>query len=374
MRALRGSAWQCRIKFALASVAAACFAAASSAEAQSWPRSGGETNNPQCLQASALAKAAFQSTNSWLSWPFDAPQGLGSTVVLRRPDKSGGLTSETKAFTSTSLDMLPTILWWQDQPRDGKRIAVIDQPFNWRGDTYSLYVLNAEASPVDLVGDFQTPDQTKRTYKPAIENSWNPPLVLTDDKTGVSWFIDMGEPYEILADWRVGTVSDGILRFPCTISFRPNTKSMLSLMPKPAQRLATLLDSTLGSGRNEGTLQPTATIRLDVADGWANASLRPWALADPPYNTREEVDDGLEQWASASVARAAIYENIRRQFRRTEEALTAYYQRRFNLPPAVAREMGNYVTDFMYREDFVFHSTGMDSQQSLSNPWPVQLR
>lgn len=267
---------------------------------------------------------------------------------------------------------MPTTLWWQEQARDGKRIAVIDQPFNWRGDTYSLYVLGAEASPVDLVGDFQTGDETNRIYKPVIKNSWNPPLVLTDDNSGVSWFIDMGEPYQILDEWRIGTVSEGVVRFPCTIRFRPNVKSMLSLMPGAAQRFAALLDSTLGSGRDEGTLQPTATIRLDVGEGWANASLRPWALVDPPYNTREEVDDGLAHWASGSAAGAAIYRNIRRQFPRTEEALTVYYQRRFKLPPAEAREMGTYVADFMYREDFVFHHSG--SQQSPANPWPVQLR
>ena len=332
----------------------------------------GDTNNPQCVQAEALARVAFHSTNSWLFWPVEIPQGLGSTVILRRLEKDGGVTSDTKAFASTSLDTLPTILWWQDQARDGKRIAVIGQPFNWRGDTYSLYVLGAQASPVDLVGDFQSADETNHIYKPVIKNSWNPPLILSDDNSGVGWFIDMGEPDEILADWRVGTVSEGVVRFPCSIRFRPNVKSMLSLMPGAVRRFAALLDSTFGSGRDEGTLQPTATISLDVGEGWANASLRPWALIDTPYNTRGEVDDGLAQWASGSAARAAIYGNIRRQFPRTEGALTHYYRRRFNLPPAEAREMGTYIADFMYREDFVFHRT--NNQRSPANPWPVQLR
>lgn len=108
MRAVRGGARlsHAQFRFAVSCVAVACFVTASSAEAQSWPRSAGDTSNPQCVQAGALARAAFQSTNSWLFWPIDIPQGLGSTVILRRREKDGGVTSETKGFTADIVGYL----------------------------------------------------------------------------------------------------------------------------------------------------------------------------------------------------------------------------------------------------------------------------
>ena len=351
-------------------------------EADASPRLVGETSDRQCVQAYRLAIAAFQSTNAALFWPIDAPDGLGSTISLDRADKdiSGGdgIDNDTEVFSNVSASVpnsRPLTIYWQDRPRNGKRIAVIDQPFNWEGDWYSIYLIGAEVSSKALAEDIQTADEASRSYKPILAERWNPPLVLTDDKSGASWFIDVGEPYQALADWRVYTVNGGVARSPCHISFRPNVESTLSLMPEPVQRFAAALDSTLGPGRDEGTLQPTARIRLAVALGWANASLRPWALTDGPYNTREEVDEGLKQWAFESVKRKVIFNDIRRQYAGARDALTQYYQRRFKLQPSAARDMAAYATDMMYRQYFVFpRPDNGNPAKSAKNPWPTQLR
>jgi hypothetical protein len=147
-------------------------------------------------------------------------------------------------------------------------------------------------------------------------------------------------------------------------------------MSRAVQRLANLLDSTLGSGDNEGTLHPTARIRLDVAEDWANASLRPWALVDMPYNSREDVDGALKGWSLASTARSKIYGDIVEQMPQAEKALAKYYQKQFKLPPALAHQMGLYVTDFIYRDYFVFPRGEISNNgpETANNPWPVDLR
>jgi hypothetical protein len=351
-------------------------------KADAWPRLAGETSDRQCVQAYRLAAAAFQSTDASLFGPFEPPDGLVSTISLDRTEKDisagGGVDNDTDVFLNISAPV-PTggalTIFWQDRPRNGKRIAVVDQPFNWEGDWYSTYLIGAEASSKDLAKDIQTADEAARKYKPILADRWNPPLVLTDDKSGASWFIDVGEPYQALADWRVYTVNGGVARSPCRISFRPNVESTVSLMPEPVQRFAALLDSVLGSGRNEGTLQPTARNRIVVALGWANASLRPWALTDGPYNTRQEVDEGLKQWAFGSAKRKTVYDDIRRQYAGARDALAQYYEHRFKLQPQATREMAAYVIDMMYRQYFVFHRPGNGNPaKSAKNPWPKQLR
>jgi hypothetical protein len=349
-------------------------------KAQAWPRIAGETNNRQCLQAYRLATTAVQSTNAWLFWPTDPPRGLGSKLSLRRAERdiSGGhgLVNDSELFSTNSASDAPgapTTIFWQLRPGDGKRIAVVDQPFNWQGDTYTIYVLSADVTPDELANDSRAADEDQR-YKPVVGRSWNPPLVLIDDESATSWFLDVGEPYQILADWRVYTVNGGVTRSPCTVSFHPNMKSAVSLLPRPVQRFAALLDSTLGSGQNEGTLHPTARLRLQIAEAWANASLRPWALVDAPYNTREQVDEGLMEWARLSTQRAEIHENIRRQYPGATKAFTRYYQIRFRLPLQTARAIAAYVTDLMYRSYFVFHrDVKRADAEAPKNPWPAQL-
>jgi hypothetical protein len=351
-------------------------------KADAWPRLAGETSDPHCVQAYRLATAAFRSTDASLFGPFEPPDGLGSTISLDRTEKDisagGGVDNDTNVFSNISAPV-PTggalTIFWQDRPRNGKRIAVVDRPFNWQGDWYSIYLIGAEASSKDLAKDLETADEASRKYKPILADRWNPPLVLTDDESGASWFIDVGEPYPALADWQVYTVDAGVARSPCRISFRPNVKSTVSLMPEPVQQFAASLDSVLGSGRDEGDLHPTARIRFNVALAWANAGVRPWALTDGPYNTREEVDEGLKQWAFESTKRKAVYDDIRRQYAGARDALTEYYESRFKLQPKAARDMGAYVIDMMYRQYLVFpHPGNGNPPKSAKNPWPVELR
>jgi hypothetical protein len=361
-------------------VAFACTA--SSAEAKSWPRVTGDTSNPYCVDAGRLAKATFQSTNAMLFWPVDPPHDLESRVTLSRSGNDisggGGLTNQTEDFTQTSASDSQgnrLTIFWQQEPQRGLRLVAVDQGFNWEGDWYYLYALRPESTSDDLVKDFQTEDAAKQTFKQILRGSWNPPLVLTHDKTATTWFILMGEPFDILGAWQVYVLKDGAVQMPCTISFAPKMKSAVSLLPEAVRRLAVLLDSTLGSGDNEGTLHPTARIRLAVAEAWENATLRPWALVTKPYNDRSQVDAGLAQWAGVSVARGLIYHKIKQHMPLAEQALTQYYQTRFTLPLKIARQMGAYVTDLIYRYYYSFPGGDPNySGEPANSPWPVGLR
>ncbi len=356
---------------------------AGAATAAVWPHAFGAPSNSQCRQAYQLAAAAFKSTNASLLWPIEPPRDLGSVFSLytTAKDISGGdgLSNNPKTFSeisSTKSDGKALRVFWQDRPGNGKRIVVTDEAFNEDGDFYTTYVLNADIKSTELTKYIDSDYQTKPIYEPLLgSNRWNPPRVLTDNKTGASWLIDSGEPYQSLADWRVYTVDGGGARSSCIISFRPKAKLPVSLMPEPVRRFSNLLDAALGPGRDEGTLQPTARIRVAVAQAWANASFRPWALIDAPYNTRAEVDDGLKHWADGSVKRLAVYKAIRAQYSGAREALTNYYEHRFKLPTTTARKMGAYVADLMYREYFVLpRENKYNGAQPSQNPWPSGIR
>ena len=372
----------CRLGKTVSIVLVHTLIMSASSMARSWPRAAGETNSPICKDAYRLAEAAFRSDNAWLFWPFDMPKGVTSSIDLqrRRRDISdgNGLTSETNHFRSIlvadpdgrrNLD-----IYWESQPKDDRRLAVVDQRFNWEGDWYYVYVLRGGVTSVDLAKDLSGTDTSKQSYFPVLAASWNPPLVLTENTSGSVWFIDMGAPYQILGDWKVYTMSKDGARNSCTMSFRPDVRSTLSLLPKAAQRLAALLDSTLGSGKDEGTLQPTSRIRLDVAEQWANLALRPWALEDP-YDTRKDVDEGLRQWSLATSERASTYHEIRRQLVLTGEALGPYYEERFKLSSSVARQVALYATDLAYRSYFIFpHAGRSEDHETAGSPWPARLR
>jgi len=347
------------VKSGLAMIACGATLLAGTAKADAWPRLTGERDNPQCQQAYRLATAAFHSTNTSLAWPISAPRELGSTfsVYRRQADISGGdaLANDPKIFSRvqpTAPVGRPATVFWQIEPRDGHRLAVLDQPHSWRGDRYSIYLLDSTTPPDALLADVER--ERGRGFSPVLDEQWTPPLVLSDVRSGAVWFINPGEPYLFLPEWRIHTVEKGTLRSPCVVAFRPEMKTALSLMPEPVRRLAASLDDALGPGEGEGTLQPTARIRVTVAQAWANASLRPWALSDHVYNTREQVEEGLREWARGSSRRMAAYRAIQREYPTAELALAIYYERRFKLPSRQARERASHVADHMLRSYFVF--------------------
>jgi hypothetical protein len=99
-------------------------------------------------------------------------------------------------------------------------------------------------------------------------------------------------------------------------------------------------------------------------------ALRPWALNDRVYNTREEVDEGLRMWMYQDPSypkRYGLHTRITRQYPRAETALSEYYQTTFGMTVQDARRMATYATDLMFRKYFIFHGVG--NPLTVDNPW-----
>lgn len=131
----------------------------------------------------------------------------------------------------------------------------------------------------------------------------------------------------------------------------------------------------MGPGNDEGTLQPTARTRLDAKHVLANAGLRPWALVDGnAYNSRSEVDAGLENWAKANSSRRRLYGEILKEYPVAERSLAAYYASAYGLKPQKAQEAAAWVLDLVFRSFFVF-SNGQNYFRYdgvRTNPWPLK--
>ena len=354
--------------------------AQAAAHGHGWPQLTGDTRNPVCRQAYRLAKAAFRSPAFQLQGPFAPSPDLGSTFSVYRAeaDISGGdgLASDDKAFEAISLPENGGTLFWQRAPGGGARVAVLETHFNWQGDIYTTFVLPTSVSRDALIqGAVRDHPGREIGIEPLFGGfRWNPPLVLTDMTSGVAWIIDLGEPYEALPDWRVFAVSGGTARSPCSIAFRPKVKSTVSLSPAAVRGFAASLDEALGPDADEGTLHPTARIRIAVANGWANAHVRPWAVVTGGYNSHEEVEAGLKLWAAGSKARTGIYRPIRAQYGPAGRAMAADYAQRFGLSPRDARAAGRFVIAAMFREYFTFHREAGEPVKPEPTPWPAGKR
>jgi hypothetical protein len=188
----------------------------------------------------------------------------------------------------------------------------------------------------------------------SIAGDWRPPLVFHEKNSISIWFIDVGEPYQILADWQVYVVEPPGAKLRCTVRFRPHVKNAIDLLPNPVRQYEKLLDRTMGSGAGEGTLHQTARLRIDVAYTWANAAQRPW-VSSSPYNSREEVEAALQSWSQQGAPNAKLYRQIQHQYRIAERSLTTYYQRQFARTAPQAKALSIYMLDMALRSHYVFH-------------------
>src|SRR5262249_44941903 len=149
-------------------------------------------------QAFRLGVAAFRSSNPSLAWPLEPPQGLGSSFAVHRTqrDISGGdaLAADARIFaTVAATESARGALYWQKQAQGGARPVGADPPFNWQGDWYSVFLLDAAVSPAALRAQLAQARSDKLAFEPIIGNRWTPPLVLADEVSGALWFIDFGE-------------------------------------------------------------------------------------------------------------------------------------------------------------------------------------
>jgi len=366
-----------RITLTAASLAA-IFQFPTPGQGRSVPTLTGNTTSAQCQQALHLAESAFRSTNSSLLWPISSAASP-SKVVLRPKDRdiSGGdaLAHDSATFARfrNELNARVDILFWQTVPQAGMRFVVAETGHSWRGDNYATFYIPASISREKLLGSMEGHARAG-TIAALLEQRWNPPLFLRDSTRRVTWLIDRGEPYEIFADWAVYVPGAKGLDRPCRITFGRHNTIGLAALPGAVRTFASSLDEALGPGRDEGTLQPTARIRLNVQRQWANVSVRPWAATERPYNTLAEVHAGSAEWSRGSTARTRLLRKIQVQQVAARSALASYYRRQFGINRPTAERMSAFATDYMLRHYFVFHGGASEFGVPIKTPWPEAVR
>jgi hypothetical protein len=207
---------------------------------------------------------------------------LGATDV----DISGGdaLPEKTDHFENPFSDLTgssyPHIHWGRDITTAG-RIVITSDAFGWRGDTYSLYVLQGDVTPEQFRADLVDTNPQHR-YSPLLDRRWRTPLVFWSNTIEKPWFIVVDEPYETTGQWEVYVADRDGFKSACKIKFWPamSRAAAPAILPKEVREFANLLDQTLGDGPEQGTLQSTARLRLYSRHIWINVAYRPWALSD----------------------------------------------------------------------------------------------
>ena len=359
----------------------------------------GDNSRPECIDAMRLAAVMYKSTAKRLYAPLTIPEEMQSRFILGALKR--GISLEDAMESASEFEILPLsdrdsvylsrdAIYWSREAKGELRIVVREYPVGWRGNMYDLYLLDETVQQETFLSNI---DNTA----PVISQTWLPPPVFRQDESGTKWFIDVGEPYLILADWDVYSAKEG--RVICSIAFAPDSRGnnilarkvvMIEgllgkafhlredpavLLPKQVTALARKLDEALGPGINEGTLQPTARTRLDTKHILANAALRPWALSDDDaYNSRSEVDEGLEEWANVNRSRRRLYNEIRKEYPIAERSLTKYYESTYGLQTQKAKEVAAWTLDLIFRSFFVFTKGGAYFQRDdvRTNPWPTE--
>ncbi|MEM9045678.1 MAG: hypothetical protein AAGC81_13385 [Pseudomonadota bacterium] len=334
----------------------------------------GDQEDQRCTTAFELAQEAFHRAAPNLFWPVVRPDHPTIKAALYRNgrDISGGdgIIHDPEVFERIEPeDAGYRAVYWQRKAASNLRLVVVDQRHNWQGDWYYSFFLPEDRSKRSFFSWLsETPQEA---YSSALGvNQWNPPLVLFDAKGSSIGLIDLGHPARPLHPWTVFEAQSAPL---CTIDFLGGGAVGLDRLPRPVQRIAKLLDEALGSELNGGTLNPVGRLRANMIKRWATATNRPWALVSPPYNTRAEVDTGLEAWADVTPSRAKVQREIQKLYKPAEEALAEYYAAEFSLDPASAAEFSEYAMDILYRGHFVFRRDKPRGPDPVS-PWPQDVR
>lgn len=333
-----------------------------------WVTVSGNASAAECVDAKALAHHMFYSKAPLLYGPLTIPDTLNSTLVLGATEKdvSGGGPVSTRNETyfvhqaGSGVDVD-----WGQTTDSGMRLVLTESNRGWRGDTYSLYQVDAKLSPDEWA-------KTESSAPAILSDAWRPPLIFNRNDTHALWFIDVDQSGGPLADWGVYGYSGSQYEKLCDLKFISDKKRLMSGLPSSVLRLGALLDATLGPGNNEGTLQSTARLRGEVVRIWTNIEKRPWSLSESDvYNSRDEVDSGLSDWAERGPKAHAVYEDIKKQYPVAERALSNYFHKTFQLNPERARQLAAWALDIAMRSHYAFpNGTQYFRYDDVNtNPW-----
>ena len=331
------------------------FSVALYAEASQWPQLKQGKGEPLCTRAMELARLSFESKEPYIHEGVDLPSQSDSAYLFDS-DPQG----EIRSLYGEKLSLKDGgVLYPFDDPVSGRRLVLQIKSHSWRGDRYWLFSVDKSVSSTELLSAASADFKSLGTSY-TVSESWLPPLILWERATTHQvWTVDPGHPADFLGKWIVYALEAKGLRSICEVHFKPNVRRAEDMLPSEVKILAVLLDQTLGPGLDEGTLQPTARLRVEMGHVWANAALRPWALATP-YNDRTTVDIGLRAWAWGNPHRKQLHKRIMAQYPLAEQALARHYKNRLGYSPRKADLQAAIVLDGAFRNQFTFSNRNDD--------------
>lgn len=257
-----------------------------------------------------------------------------------------------------------------------KTFVKMQRPFNWQGDWYALYwVPTTKLS--DMVNEAQEilKEKDDLHYKVLKKDLWQQPFfIYVKNKKEIVGVIP-GPLYSPISEWNLYVPTRNGELSTCQIKFYlktdelnlRNAKRQVShvvsqLFPRKGAlcSLVKILDDMLGPGANEGTLQPTAGIRVHVCQLIVNIALRPWVIEsiDKEFGIKEKahVDKNLEKWALKNKTFLKQYQEMRRLYPLAEKELKDYYQMRFGKTADQAESLAKESLEMLYISFFHFPS------------------
>ncbi|MFD2205772.1 hypothetical protein [Kiloniella antarctica] len=332
------------------------------AEAVTWPQLNKNSSHEICAHAFEIATQKYNSNSFYLHNSLTIPASIKSNLALGPMglDLSGGdaLIADTSIFQkipkSNEDGNFTRSIYWQTETTHGLRYVINEDAFGWRGDQYTLFAIPENISPTSFLDGYSR-SPAERKFTPLAEEQWTPPLMIQAEDNKEVWALDVGNPYVFLGAWSVLSVAQDGAKERCSIHFKSEKKTISDLLPFAVKNLVNYLDETLGDGDNEGTLQSTARLRGKITHVLANMIQRPWALINTePYNTREQVDTALKNWAKRGKSYQRLYNKIYTQYPKAQAALAEYYQVQFNKAPDEATTMARQALDTAFRSHFIF--------------------
>jgi uncharacterized protein len=313
----------------------------------------------ECSETLQFARINFQSTRDNFSKFPQIQEDFSSELVLYAAGDNISSEDEIIADPNTFRKIQykrfndnQGNIYWQINENNGHRLVITEHPMGWRGDMYSVFDIPANIKSEDFILEFQKSETFKNGVK-IVSDSWKVPLIFKNKDFSL-WMVVIPQPFAIYENWQVYLSTPLGMKPQCDVVLKPNVKSNIELLPKDVQKFALLLDKTMGSGKDEGTLQPTAQLRTEVEFLSGNIALRPWIVFKEPYNSHQEVEDGLINWSKDSISNQRLYESIRNQFSIAEKSLAQYYQQQFNLSSIKAETLSKSVIDIFIRSHYSF--------------------
>ena len=321
-----------------------------SLSAATWPKID-ITNKEQCTKEIAekilsMANAAFNSPmENVQSFPKNLLSKDEEILILFQGTESN-LTIDETFFEKIHKRYSPTYYWQRDSVMN-MRLVIMYAPLSSRS-VYRVYSIDETMSKEDFHSAINA-----QSIEPIFETHICAPIIFQQISSKEIWAINVGKYYKLLNNWEIYATGSKEKTPCCAVRFSSNVEPAKNALPQQVQLLATLLDDTLGDGREDGSMQQTGHLRAATNITWENVALRPWAVNNA-YNSREEVDSGLSAWATKSKKYLALYKKIQEQYPIAEKALAKYYKGTFNLTQEKAESLAKYTLDIGYRHNFIF--------------------